>query len=683
MNHPAFLFTSRRAALVAIGSVSLALAACGGGSSTASTTPTPDTAGAATPAAGTKLSLSMVETTDLHTNVLSYDYYTTKDTNTLGLDRAATLIQAIRKDNPNTLLFDNGDTIQGTALADYQATVERVSCDQTLAIFKAMNYLKYDAMSVGNHEFNYGLDFLSQVTHNANWNPQYANCKGPDFPLVTANVYKSADKQGLYAPYTLLDRKFTASDGKAYTLKIGVIGFTPPPIMQWDKRWLEGNVYTEGVKEMAAKYVPEMRGKGADLVVALVHGGISTAPYSPTMENAAYYVADVPGIDAIFMGHSHSYFPDGKNYANIKGVDNVKGTIKGVPAIMGGFWGNSVGLMKMDLSWDGKQWKVSSATSSLQSINAKDASGAAVIIPADPAIKALIQAEHDATVKYVNTPIGATEYRIASQFTQVGDVSVVQLINDAQIAAYKSYADANLQQYASLPVLSAAAPFKMNFRATGYTDIPVGGVAIKNMADLYVYPNTLQAVKVTGADVKLWLEKSAQYFNTIDPSKTADQQLINPTFPSYNFDVIQGAGLTYQIDVTKPVGQRIVNLQMKGAALDPNAEVIVVTNNYRASGLGKFIGKTFPDSSYVIYESPDENREAIIAYVKAQQTLTRSKNASNRNWGFVKTPTAGKVLFESGPNALQIAIDDGITNVTLDSTKPDGSASIYQIHLGQ
>jgi len=197
MNHPAFFLTIRRAALVAIGSVSLALAACGGGSSTASVTPTPDTARAATPAAGAKLSLAMVETTDLHTNVLSYDYYTTKDTDTLGLDRAATLIQAIRKDNPNTLLFDNGDTIQGTALADYQATVERVSCDQTLAIFKAMNYLKYDAMSVGNHEFNYGLDFLSQVTHNANWNPQYANCKGPNFPLVTANVYKSADKQGL------------------------------------------------------------------------------------------------------------------------------------------------------------------------------------------------------------------------------------------------------------------------------------------------------------------------------------------------------------------------------------------------------------------------------------------------------------------------------------------------------
>ncbi|MDY0330831.1 MAG: bifunctional 2',3'-cyclic-nucleotide 2'-phosphodiesterase/3'-nucleotidase [Thiomonas sp.] len=673
MNLQELPLISRRAALAVLGSAALALAACGGDS----------TAAADTPAAGTKLSLALVETTDLHTNVLSYDYYTTQDTNTLGLDRAATLIEAIRKDHPNTLLFDNGDTIQGTALADYQASVERVSCDQTLAIFKAMNYLKYDAMSVGNHEFNYGLDFLSQVTHNANWNPQYANCKGPDFPLVTANVYKTADKQGLYAPYTLLDRQFTASDGKAYSLKIGVIGFTPPPIMQWDKRWLEGNVYTEGVKEMAAKYVPEMRSKGADVVVALVHGGISTAPYSPTMENAAYYVADVPGIDAMFMGHSHSYFPDGKNYANLPEVDNVKGTIKGVPAIMGGFWGNSVGLMKMELSWDGKQWKVASATSSLQSINSKDASGTAVVIPADPAIKALIQAEHDATVNYVSTPIGTSEYRIASQFTQVGDVGVVQLINDAQIAAYKSYADANLPQYAGLPVLSAAAPFKMNFRATGYTDIPAGGVAIKDMANLYVYPNTLQAVKITGADVKLWLEKSAQYFNTIDPAKTADQQLIDSTFPSYNFDVIQGSGLTYEIDVTKPVGQRIVNLRMNGAALDPAAEVIVVTNNYRASGLGKFIGKTFPDSSYVIYESPDENREAIISFVKAQKTLTRAANASNRNWRFVKTATAGKVLFESGPNALQLAIDDGITHVTLDSTKPDGSASIYQLHLDQ
>lgn len=683
MKHTQTNQAARRSVLAVLCSLPLLLAACGGGSS-APVTGVADTSTAApTAAAGTKLSLSMIETTDLHTNVLSYDYYKTADSTSLGLDRAATLIQSIRKDNPNTLLLDNGDTIQGTALADYQATVERVSCNQTLAIFKAMNYLKYDVMAVGNHEFNYGLDFLSQVTHNANWNPQYANCKGPDFPLITSNVYKTADNKGLYAPYVLLDRQFTAGDGKAYKLKIGVIGFTPPPIMQWDKRWLEGNVYTLGVKEMAAKYVPEMRSKGADVVIAMVHGGISTAPYSPSMENAAYYVADVPGIDVIFMGHSHSYFPDGKNYANIKDVDNVKGTIKGVPAIMGGFWGNSVGLMKMDLSWDGKQWKVIGATSSLQSINTKDASGNSVNIPADPAIKALIQAEQDATVQYVNTPIGTSEYRIASQFTQVGDVSVVQLINDAQIAAFKSYADANLPQYANLPILSAAAPFKMNFRATGYTDIPAGGVAIKNIADLYIYPNTLQAVKVTGADVKLWLEKSAQYFNTIDPAKTADQQLINTTFASYNFDVIQGADLSYQIDVTKPKGQRISNLQLNGAALDPAAQVIVVTNNYRASGLGSFIGKTFTDSSYVIYESPDENREAIIAYVKAQKTLTRAANASNRNWSFVKTATAGKVLFESGPNALQLATDDGINNITLDSTSPDGSASIYQLQLNQ
>jgi len=179
-----------------------------------STTQTP-----AKPEVGTQISISLIETTDLHTNVLSYDYYKTAEDKTVGLERAATIIKQLRQENPNTLLLDNGDTIQGTALGDYQASVNPVKCDETLAIFKAMNYLKYDAMVVGNHEFNYGLDFLSQVTHNGNWNSKYENCKGPSFPVISANVYKTSDKKPLYEPYVILEKVFNGQK-----IKVGVIG---------------------------------------------------------------------------------------------------------------------------------------------------------------------------------------------------------------------------------------------------------------------------------------------------------------------------------------------------------------------------------------------------------------------------------------------------------------------------
>jgi len=627
----------------------------------------------AKPEVGTQISISLVESTDLHTNVLSYDYYKTAEDKTVGLERAATIIKQLRQENPNTLLLDNGDTIQGTALGDYQAGVNPVKCDETLATFKAMNYLKYDAMVVGNHEFNYGLEFLSQVTHNGNWNSKYANCKGPSFPVISANVYKTSDKKPLYAPYVILDKVFNG-----HKVKVGVIGFTPPQIMMWDKKWLDGKVYVEGVKESAQKYIPEMRSKGADIVVAMVHGGIDNRPYSATMESAAYYVADVPGVDAIFMGHSHRSFPNNKDYSGIDGVDNAKGTIKGIPAVMAGFWGNTVGLITLDIKWDGQKWSKATSSSKLIPITTTDANGANVYTVADPEIAKLVQAEHEATIKYVQTPVGTSDYRIASQFTQSGSPAVVQIINDAQLEHMKDVISKGYPQYSSLPLLSAAAPFKMNYNNTGYTDIAAGGVAIKNVADMYIYPNTLQAVKITGANVKSWLERSAEYFNAINATKTEDQELINSKFASYNFDVIQGSGISYQIDITKPVGSRIVNLNLNGMPLDANQEVIVVTNNYRASGGGSFAGL---NGSQIIYEDPDTNREIIVNYIKAKKQLTRNQNGANRNWSFVKQTVTGNVLFQSAYDSLQLAIDDGVTNIVKHSDKSDKSASIYKLLL--
>lgn len=662
-------------------SSTLALAACNNSDDTPATPVTPVTP---PPAAGTKLDLAVLQTTDLHANVLSYDYYKTTEDNTLGFERTATLIDAARKENPNNLLVDDGDTIQGTSLSDYQAQIEPVKCDTPLAIHKVMNLMKYDAGNIGNHEFNYGLKYLGQVTGSSMKSGPEAGqkCAGPDFPLVTSNVNNAGDGKPLFDPYVILDRTFKSTDGKDIKLKVGVIGFTPPGIMDWDKRNLEGKVSVLGIVDAAKKYVPEMKAKGADIVVALAHSGISTAENSPALENAVYYLAkDVPGITAIVSGHSHSTFPDGKNYKDIKGVDNVKGLVNGVPTVMSGFWGNTLGVLKLNLEFDGKVWKTNDSQGVLKPVSTKDAAGKVTAVEVKPEIAKLVDKEHQGTIKYVSAGVGKSEYRISSFFSQIAPTSAIQLINLAQTDYVSKFVKANLPKYANLPILSAAAPFKMNFKGTGYTDIATGDVAIKNIADLYLYPNTLQAVKINGAAVKLWLEKSAEQFNQIDPTKTTDQPLIASAFPSYNFDQI--TGISYEIDVTKDKGSRIVNITLGGKAIDPTAEFIVVTNNYRASGGGGFAGL---DGSQIVVDSGgDANRDIIVSYVKEQKTLTLAKQGAVANWRFAKVKTAGKVTFETSSDKAvkDVAAMEKISNITFESTKADNSASVFSIDLSK
>src|SRR5437899_10238499 len=273
--------------------------------------------------AGTATDLALLETTDLHTNIRSYDYYKLTDDKSIGFERTATLINNARVEFKNSMLFDNGDTIQGTAVSDYQALVKPVDCGSTLAMYKVMNAAKCDAAGIGNHEFNYGLPYLAQVTgkrFNIDGMPAVADqkdCAGPNFPQVLANLLSVKDKDTQLQPYVILDKKVSATgpDGKPVdaTIKVGVIGFTPPTILSWDKRWLDGKVYTDGIKEVAQKYVPEMRAKGADLVVAISHGGLDNSPYLPSMENGNYHLALVPGIDAMLIGHSHQIFPNAKS----------------------------------------------------------------------------------------------------------------------------------------------------------------------------------------------------------------------------------------------------------------------------------------------------------------------------------------------------------------------------------
>jgi 2',3'-cyclic-nucleotide 2'-phosphodiesterase/3'-nucleotidase len=639
---------------------------------------------------GAQATLAVLETTDLHANVLGYDYYKLAPDATLGFERTATLIRQARKEFPNTLLLDNGDTIQGTALADYQAKVAPVSCGEAPAIYKAMNALGVEGGSLGNHDFDYGLDYLQQVT-GGRFDAEGVTrrdqpCAGAAFPVVLANVLSLKTGKPLFPPYRILDKRITATgpDGKPLqaAVKVGIIGFTTPAIMGWDKRWLEGRVRTEGWREAAERYVPEMRAQGAELVIAIAHGGLDGKPYSSDMENGAWHLAQVPGIDALLIGHAHEVFPNAASKSpafNLPGVDKARGTVHGVPTVMAGLWGKQLGVIGLRLRHDGKRWLVERDHTTVETRSVVGADKRPVA--ADPEIAPLVAAEHEATIKYVKTPIGSTDFRMSTYFADVGDVSAIQVVNQAQADYLARYVKASLPQYAALPVLSVSAPFKSGAAGPGdYTDVASGAIALNNAADLYLYPNTLIGVKVNGAGLRAWLERAAERYNTIDPSRTAPQELVSPSFAGFNLDLLTSPDVRYEIDVSQPPQRRIKSLSYKGATVSDQQEFLIATNNFRASGGGGFPGL---DGSNIIVAAPGANRDILIAYVQSAKALTRSANGSARSWRFAPLATRGPVVFRSAPGKLALAREAGLTNVSELQADDGRGYAIYRIDLSR
>ncbi|MBP2001505.1 2',3'-cyclic-nucleotide 2'-phosphodiesterase [Paenibacillus shirakamiensis] len=610
------------------------------------------------------LKMRIMETTDVHTNLMSYDYYKSAAAPTVGLSRTATLVKEARKEVGNTFLVDNGDLIQGTPLGTYEALVKPVKADETHAVYKAMNLMGYDAATMGNHEFNYGLDFLEQIIKKAN------------FPYVNANVYnddkdKNPDNDvNHFKPYQIITKTYKDEAGQEQTVKVGVLGLVAPQIMEWDKSNLEGKVITKDIVATAEKFVPEMRKAGADIVIAMTHSGVNANAKANVMdEDVILPLSKVPGIDAITFSHTHKVFPAATDKALdglfkdasgnlLPGVDNAKGTINGVAAVQAGYGGSNLGLIDLTLEKKDGAWKVASSQSSTKAIY--DTANKKSLAEPDQAIVDAVTPEHEATSAYVNSPIGSTTAPIFSYFALIQDDPSIQVVTKAQKDYVTNYIKKNLPAYANTPVLSAGAPFKAGRNGPEeYTDIAKGPLAIKSAGDLYLYDNTLKAILVKGSTVKEWLEMSAGKFNQIDPAKKEEQPLLNDKFPVYNFDVIDG--VTYQIDVTKPAkynvdgtvndanSSRVLNLQFQGKAIDPNQDFVVVTNNYRASGGGNFPG--LKGSKYVI-DSPDENRQILMDYITANKEINPT---ADNNWSIA--PVAGdlNVTFTSAPKAEAFA----------------------------
>lgn len=605
-------------------------------------------------AAANQAHLRLMETTDIHVNVFPYDYYADKPNDTMGLSRTATIIDSIRAEAANSLLIDNGDVLQGNPMGDYMAYQHGMKDGDVHPVIKAMNTLGYTVGTLGNHEFNYGLDFMFKVLGGAN------------FPFVCANLTKgqlASDPKHddlFFKPYMIVEKQIKDGAGNESPVKIGFIGFVPPQIMLWDIKNLEGKAQTRDIVEAAKAWVPAMKEEGADIVIALSHSGIDGAAPSEKMENASLYLAAVDGIDAIFTGHQHLVFPGPKTWDGIANADPVKGTLHGKPTVMAGFWGSHLGLIDLLLEKDGKSWKIVDFTAEARPIYHRDDKKKVIADVADKKeVVEAAKAEHEATLAYVRTPVGKTSAPLYSYFSLVADDPSVQIVSQAQTWYIKQMlADT---EFKDLPVLSAAAPFKAGGRngADYYTDVPAGDVAIKNVADLYLYPNTVQAVVINGEQVKNWLEMSAGMFNEVKEG-SKDAPLLNNEFPSYNFDVIDG--VTYQIDLSQPrkydndgkavneSSNRIQNLQFEGKPIDPQQKFVVVTNNYRAGG-----GGHFPDiaADKVVFQAPDTNRDVIVRFIHDQGTINPSADG---NWTFKALPGTTAV-FESGPKAKQFMAD--------------------------
>lgn len=583
--------------------------------------------------------LRLLETTDIHMNLLAYDYYQDKDTDQYGLARTISLIRAARAEAPNSLLFDNGDLLQGNPMGDYVAKVQPLKDGEVHPAYRVMNQLGYDAANIGNHEFNYGLDFLRR------------SLKGANFPYVNANVYlDDAAKDGegahhAFTPYVILQRTVVDTQGQSHALKIGVIGFAPPQILQWDKGNLEGKVVARDMAETARKYVPILRAQGAQLVVAIPHAGFEKGMVGAMSENAVGPLTEVPGVDAVLFGHAHAEFP-GKAFAEHPKVNLERGTINGVPSVMPGRWGDHLGVIDLTLDNASGAWKVVDSRASIRPIF--DRTARKSVAAADPLVQQTVGDVHARTLEYVRNKVAFSSAPIYSYFALVADDPSVQLVSNAQTA----YVRRALQgtDYEKYPVLSAAAPFKTGGRQGWdyYTDIPAGPLAIKHVADLYVYPNTLKAMLLTGAEVREWLEMSAGQYNQIDPKGPAEQALLNESFRSYNFDTLDG--VTYTFDVTQPArydpngklvapqSHRVQDLRFDGQPIAPDAKFIVATNNYRAFGGGNFPGL---DASKVVLEAPEENRQVLIEYLRMMDTLSANKQVNptaDGNWRITPVP---------------------------------------------
>ena len=513
----------------------------------------------------------ILQTTDMHGRVFPIDYYSNKYDN-VGITKVATLIREARKTDPDLMLVDSGDTIQGTPLEYFHNKRNNTPPDPMML---AMNALHYDSMAVGNHEYNFGLKVLEKARSEAK------------FPWLSANTYNTGTNDPHYTPYIIK---------QVNGVRVGVLGLTTPGIPNWENvPNYAGLEFKETVSE-AKKWVPILREKEkVDLVVITMHMGIeedlSTGKLNPAQvpnENAAVAIArQVPGVDVILMGHTHRDVPSL--------------IVNGVLLSQANRWASHVARIDLYLEKSARdnRWHIIARAARTIPVTEKTA--------IDPEIAQIGQPYDKETQDWLNRAIGESAEELTAHEARFRDTAIIDLIQRVQLEACR--AD-----------VSMAAAFNTE------AHIPKGAVTVRNIAGLYEYENTLVTLELTGRQLKDALEHSAHYFRPFEPGKSLSE-LVDQRIPGYDFDMAEG--VTYELDVTKPFGQRIQNLKFKGQPLSPTQKLRVVTNNYRVNGGG---GYTMYKGALVVYRSSEEVRELIIDWVERNKKIPTE---ADNNWRIV------------------------------------------------
>lgn len=578
--------------------------------------------------------LVIMGTSDIHGHALPYDYMNDEVDESLGLSKIYTLVEEIREEYDNTLLFDVGDLIQGSVLADYEKNVEPLQEGDTHSLINVMNHMKYDAAAIGNHELtDYGLEYFHLATSKS------------EFPWLNANVYDHDNTEAYYfKPYEILEKKIDGNE-----IKIGVVGFVPPQIMNWGSERLTGKIIAKEIIDEAEKIIPEVA-KQSDIVIVLGHTGID--PSGKSSENVGYQLSQMEEIDALLLGHEHGVFP--KDFTNIEGVDAEKGLLNDVPTTMMGQWGSNLGRIDLELSYNNGEWEVIDGSSRVIPVNED--------VESSPLVEDLMEEKHNKVLNYIRRPIVENDLPINSYFSRVIDSTLNQIINEAQIMYGQNFAR-NSEEYKEHNVLAAAAPFRAGRGGpSDYTEID-GDITMSDINSIYMYPNTIRIVELTGQQVLDWLEHAAQNFNQIDPNSEEPQNIINDDFAGFYWDVIDG--IEYEIDITKPLGERISNPTFQGQALNLEEKFLVVTNDHRAVGGGEF---PHLNGATIVYESTTTNQEAIIEYLRESEGMPEI----DYNWSIKPFESKGDIIFYSSPKGEQHIEDADITSIQYLETNADG-----------
>ena len=573
--------------------------------------------------------LRLMQTSDLHMQLLPFDYLADRPAGTRSLLGLAGPIRSARSEGIANILLDGGDFLQGSALADFLAE-QRLLPHPMIAAF---NHLGVDVVTLGNHEFEYGLDYLTEVLGDL------------QAEVVSANL-SSGPAQTFVAPWTIIERDIPCSDGVLRPVRVGVIGFAPPQVVDWNADQVRHRLISEDAVSSALTQIPRLRRAGADIVVALCHGGPSGDPAHFRMENPAAALAALRGVDVVLMGHLHGTFP-GADFAGIPDADPERGCLGATPAMMPGAHGSHLGVMDLALEIDADgDWRI--------------AGHEARLVPAEPAETgpealsgnlppSLIEA-HETVRARLSRTICTSPLRLSTHFASIGVDDTADLIAQVQTSAVRHLLAETA--YADLPVLASTAPFRAGGHSgpDNYCDIPEGPLRLRDCYALVPFDNPICALLRRGWQIRAWLERSVAFFARVQPG-TRDQPLVDGRIAPYHLDTIHG--IDYEIDLTRPrqachavteeVG-RIRDITLDGAPLCDDTLVVVATNSYRAHGGG---GHVQGDASDILATTDIGMRQMLIEGLSRGTVRPRD---AGPGWRFAPVDGAS-VVFDSAPEA--------------------------------